>query len=69
MAQLGNNFNENDALVQSCNATVVQPVQRMASGRDRFQVGDVQIVNLPFKCVEGDYAPQWGDWRTGWMMR
>ncbi len=69
MAQLGNNFNENDARVQSRNATVVQPVRRMASGSDRFQVGDMQIVNLPFKCVEGDYAPQWGDWRTGWMMR
>ena len=39
----------------------------MASGCDCFQVGDVQIGNLPFKCVEGDYAPQWGDWHTNEM--
>ena len=30
----------------------------------RFVPGDVQVIDLPFKCVEGDYAPNWGRWRT-----
>ena len=60
VTQLGNNYDKNSACVQSCEATVVQPIRKTASGMNRFVVGDVQVVNLPFKCVEGNYAPNWG---------
>jgi hypothetical protein len=64
ITQLGNDYDENLARVQSREATVVQPIRRMASGMNRFLPGDVQVIDLPFQCVEGDYAPQWGSWRT-----
>ena len=64
---LGTDYDENSARVQSREATVVQPIRKSASGMNRFVPGDVQIVDLPFKCVEGDYAPKWGSWRTRGM--
>lgn len=64
ITQLGVHYDENSARVQSREATVVQPIRKLASGMNRFVPGDVQVVDLPFKCVEGDYAPNWGSWRT-----
>ncbi len=42
----------------------MQPICNHASGMNCFVPGDVQVVDLPFKCVEGDYAPNLGSWRT-----
>ena len=67
ITQLGTNYDENSARVQSCKASVVQPMCRIASGLNRFVAGDVQVVELPFKCVEADYSSNWGSWCTQGM--
>ena len=64
VSALGGDWNEDHARVQSRNASVVQPIRRSASGLERFLPGDVQVIDLPFKCIEGEHTPQWGDWRT-----
>ena len=50
VSALGGNWNEDHAWVQSCNASVVQPICRSSSGLESFLPGDVQVIDLPFKC-------------------
>ncbi len=64
VSALGGDWNEDHARVQSRNASVVQAIRRSVSGLERFLPGDVQVIDLPFKCIEGEHTPQWGDWCT-----
>ena len=48
----------NPAMHQLCSS------RRSVSGLKHALPGDVEVINLPFKCIEGDYTPQWGDWHT-----
>jgi hypothetical protein len=34
-----------------------------SAGLERWVMGDAQVLDLPFKCIEGDIAPHWGNWR------
>ena len=61
---LGAEWNENHARVQSRDETVVQPIRMLASGLERYVMGEAQVIHLPFKCIEGDVSPHWGIWRT-----
>ena len=27
-------------------------------------MGEAQVLDLPFKCIEGDEVPHWGNWHT-----
>ena len=38
----------------------MQPICKTAFELSHFVVGDVQVVDLSFKCVEGDCAPNGG---------
>lgn len=41
---------------------VIQPVWWEFQSLDDFHLGKPQVLNLPFQCVEGDYATCWGSW-------
>ena len=61
---LGAEWNENHACVQSRDEMVVQPIRMLASGLERYVMGEAQVIRLPFKCIEGDVVPHWGNWCT-----
>ena len=31
---------------------------------DDWLVGEPQLIDLPFPCIEGDYTSNWGNWST-----
>jgi hypothetical protein len=43
---------------------VIQPIHMHTSGLERWVMGEAQVLDLPFKCIEGDVVPHWGNWRT-----
>ena len=61
---MGADWSEDHARVQSCNEMVIQPIRMRTSGLERWVMGEAQVLNLPFKCIEGDVVPHWGNWRT-----
>ena len=61
---MGPDWSEDHARVQSRDEMVVQPIRMRSSGLERWVMGDAQVLDLPFKCIEGDIAPHWENWRT-----
>ncbi len=49
ITQLGSNYDEHSAPLQSCMPSVVQPMCKIVSGLNHFVAGDVQVVELPIK--------------------
>ena len=60
--QMGQEYNKRHARVQAHSRQVIQPVCREFQSLDDFHLGEPQVLNLPFQCIEGDYAPLWGSW-------
>ena len=67
--QMGDEYDPSHARVQARSRQVIQPVRREYNSLESWILGDCQIVNLPFQCVEGDYWPHWGNWATKGMQR
>ena len=67
--QMGDEYDPRHARVQAQSRQVIQPVRREHNSLESWILGDCQIVNLPFQCVEGDYWPHWGNWATKGMQR
>ena len=67
--QMGDEYDPRHARVQARSRQVIQPVRREYNSLESWILGDCQIVNLPFQCVEGDYRPHWGNWATKGMQR
>ena len=67
--QMGQEYDERHARVQARSRQVIQPVRREFQSLDEFHLGEPQVLNLPFQCIEGDYAPRWGSWSTKGMER
>jgi hypothetical protein len=61
---MGADWSEDHARVQSRNEMVIQPIRMRTSGLERWVMGEAQVLDLPFKCIEGDVVPHWGNWRT-----
>ena len=61
---MGADWSEDHACVQSCNEMVIQPICMHTSGLEHWVMGEAQVLDLPFKCIEGDVVPHWGNWRT-----
>ena len=66
---MGEEYDPRHARVQARSRQVIQPVCREHNSLESWILGDCQIVNLPFQCVEGDYRPHWGNWATKGMQR
>ena len=54
---MGNDWSEDHARVQSRNEMVIQPIRMRTSGLERWVMGEAQVLDLPFKCIEGDVVP------------
>ena len=61
---MGNDWSEDHARVQSRNEMVIQPIRMRTSGLEHWVMGEAQVLDLPFKCIEGDVVPHWGNWCT-----
>jgi hypothetical protein len=61
---MGGDWSEDHAHVQSCNEMVIQPICMHTSGLERWVMGEAQVLDLPFKYIEGDVVPHWGNWCT-----
>ena len=51
--------------VQSCNEMVIQPICICTSGLEHWVMCEAQVLDLPFKCIEGDVVSHWGNWQAG----
>ena len=60
--QMGNDYHEDHVQVQARLSQVTYPVARSQNARKTLMEGEAQIVELPFKCIEGDIRPKWGQW-------
>lgn len=40
------------------------PIGMHPSGLESYVMGDAQVINLPFKCIEGDVRLHQGIWHT-----
>lgn len=43
---------------------IVHPIHMHTSGLEHYVMSDAQVINIPFKCIEGDFSPHWGSWHT-----
>ena len=59
---MGADWSEDHACVQSRDEMVIQPIRMRSSGLECSVVGEAQVFDLPFKYIEGDVAPHWGNW-------
>lgn len=60
-------YDPNHARVITSHASVVQKVRKTKGTHAKMVVGPPQIINLPFRCIEGDVTPYWGQWQTNGM--
>ena len=67
--QMGQEYDVRHARVQASSKQVIQPICREIQSLDDFHLGEPQVLNLPFQCIEGDYTPRWGSWSTKGMER
>ena len=67
--QMGPEYDLRHACVQARSKQVIQPIRREFQSLDEFHLGEPQVLNLPFQCIEGDYSPRWGSWSTKGMDR
>ncbi len=67
--QMGHEYDLRHAGVQARSRQVIQPIRQEFQSLDDYHVGEPQVLNLPFWCIEGDYAPRWGSWSTKGMER
>lgn len=67
--QMGDEYDPRHARVQARSRQVIQPVRRDYNLLEIFHSGELQVINLPFQCIEGDYSPRWGSWTTKGMER
>ncbi len=56
------NWDESHHRVQARAQQVTHLVNKKYSHRDRWIEGEPEVVDLPFKCVEGDLNVTWGYW-------
>ncbi len=55
---------EDHAQIQPCDKMVVLSICMHLSGLECWVVGEVQILDLSFKCIEDDVALHWENWHT-----
>jgi len=55
--------------VQAHCRQVIQPVCQGFNALETWILGNLQVINPPFQCVEGDYCPHQGNWATTGMQR
>eukprot|EP00956_Cyclotella_meneghiniana_P024430 scaffold49001_cov77-Cyclotella_meneghiniana.AAC.1 len=63
--QLGHAYKEDSARTAARYMQVTHPANKKYPGRENFIEGKPQVINLPFKCVEGDLKPVWNYWAEG----
>ena len=62
---MGDSFSETSARNQARSQQVTHYVNQKYPAREKTIEGDPQIINLPFKCIEGDLIAEWGSWAEG----
>lgn len=67
--QMCQEYDERYACVQVCSGQVIQPVRQEFQSLYEFHLVEPQVLNLPFQCIDRDYAPPWGSWSTKEMER
>ena len=67
--QMGDEYDPRHARVQAPRRQVIQPVRQEHNSLESWVLGDCQIVNLPFQCVEVDCQSHWGNWATKGMQK
>ena len=61
---MGGDWSEDHVCFQSRNEMAIQPICMCTSGLEHWVMGEAQVLDLSFKCIEGDVGPHWGNWCT-----